>query len=162
MNGNRYTGWVIFPQRAIATIVLSAWMVMAAHATAARPAGAIVWKKGSSGQGEKISARELLQFTTKTSIPSYRNDERLIKFTGTGIFDLRIDPSTGETTGIHIFKSTGHDELDASALKALINWRFKPGLVRVVFPLTFAHYKNPWPSSPKGFLERDLQAIPRL
>jgi TonB family protein len=162
MNGNRYTGWVIFPQRAIATIVLSAWMVMAAHATAARPPGAIVWKKGSSGQGEKISARELLQFTTKTSIPSYREDDRINRFTGTGIFDLRIDPSTGETTGIRIFKSTGHDELDASALKALINWRFKPGLVRVVFPLTFAHYKNPWPSSPKGFLERDLQAIPRL
>jgi TonB family protein len=162
MNGNRYPGWVIFPQRAIATIVLSAWMVMAAHAAAARPPGAIVWKKGSGGEGEKISARELLQFTTKTSIPSYRNDDRLNKFTGTGIFDLRLDPSTGETTGIRIFKSTGHDELDASALKALINWRFKPGLVRVVFPLTFAHYENQWPRSPQGFLQRDLQAIPRL
>ena len=127
-----------------------------------RRPGAIVWKNGSGGQGEKISAREFLQFTTKTSIPSYREDDRLNRFTGTGIFDLRVDPTTGETTGIRIFKSTGHDELDASALKALINWRFKPGLVRVVFPLTFAHYKNPWPSSPKGFLERDLQAVPRL
>lgn len=150
---------MIFPERAIVTIVLSAWIVMAAQATAARQPGAIVWKKGSSGQGEKISARELLQFTTKTSIPSYRNDERLIKFTGTGIFDLRIDPSTGETTGIHIFRSTGHPELDISALKALINWRFKPGsLVRAVFPLMFAHWHNDWPASPGSFLERAMQS----
>ena len=133
---------------------------MAAHATAARRPGAIVWKKGSSSEGEKISARELLQFTTNTSIPSYRNDDRLNKFTGTGIFDLRLDPATGETTGIRIFKSTGHPELDISAVKALIDWRFKPGLVRVVFPLTFAHYENRWPRSPQGFLQRDLQAIP--
>jgi TonB family protein len=162
MNGNRYPGLVIFPHRATVTLVVVAWIVVAAHASAAPRPGAIVWKKGSGGQGEKISAREFLQFTTKTSIPSYREDDRINRFTGTGIFDLRIDPSTGETTGIRIFKSTGHDELDASALKALINWRFKPGLVRVVFPLTFAHNKNPWPRSPQGFLERDLQAIPRL
>jgi TonB family protein len=126
--------------------------VVAAQASGRRP-GALVWKKGSDAQGEKISARDLLQFTTKTPIPDYREDERLLKFTGTGIFDLRIDPSTGETTGIRIFKSTGHDELDASALKALINWRFKPGtLSRAVFPLTFGHYKKPWLITPDVYL----------
>ena len=154
MNGNRYAGLVmIFPHRATVTLVVVAWIVVGAHASAGRRPGAIVWKKGSGAQGEKLSAREFLQFTTKTSIPSYREDDRINRFTGTGIFDLRIDPSTGETTGIRIFKSTGHSELDVSAVKALINWRFKPGtLVRAVFPVRFVHVEIRGPITPEYFL----------
>jgi TonB family protein len=139
-------------RRVIATLLGLAWIVVAAQATAVPPV-ALVWKKGSDGRGEKISLRELVQFTTRTSKPSYQNDERLRKFTGTGIFDLRIDPSSGETTGIRIFKSTGHYELDLSAVKALINWRFKPGtLVRAVFPLRFVRVEIRGLVTPEYFL----------
>ncbi|MFL6518903.1 MAG: TonB family protein [Chthoniobacterales bacterium] len=82
----------------------------------------------------------------------YRENPALRKLTGVGIFDLRIDPATGETTGIRIVKSTGHSELDASALKALIRWRFKPGtLVRAVFPYMFAYYRSDWPITPQYY-----------
>jgi len=139
-------------RRVIATLLGLAWIVVAAQAKTVPPV-ALVWKKGSDGRGEKISLRELVQFTTRTSKPSYQNDERLRKFTGTGIFDLRIDASTGETTGIRIFKSTGHYELDVAAVKALIRWRFKPGtLVRAVFPVRFVRVEIRGPITPQYLL----------
>jgi len=126
-------------RRLVATLLGLAWTVVAAQAKTVPPV-ALVWKKGSDGGSEKISLRELSELIARTSKPSYQNDERLRRFTGTGIFDLRIDPSTGETTGVRIFKTTGHYELDVAAVKALINWRFKPGtLVRAVFPVRFVH-----------------------
>ena len=139
-------------RRVIATLLGLAWIVVGAQAKSVPPV-ALVWKKGSDGRGEKISLREFVRFTTRTSKPSYQNDERLRKFTGTGIFDLRIDASTGETTGIRIFKSTGHYELDVAAVKALIRWRFKPGtLVRAVLPVRFVHVEIRGPVTPEYFL----------
>src|SRR2546423_12944545 len=136
----------------IATLLGLAWIVVGAQAKSVPPV-ALVWKKGSDGRGEKISLREFVRFTTRTSRPSYQNDERLRKFTGTGIFDLRINASTGETTGIRIFKSTGHYELDVAAVKALIRWRFKPGtLVRAVFPIRFVRVEIRGPITPQYLL----------
>ena len=138
-------------RRVIATLLGLAWIAVAAQAKSVPPV-ALVWK-GSDGGAEKISLPELVRFTTRTSKPSYQNDERLRKFTGTGIFDLRIDASTGETTGIRIFKGTGHYELDVAAVKALIRWRFKPGtLVRAVFPVRFVHVEIRGPITPQYLL----------
>ncbi|MDP9004170.1 MAG: energy transducer TonB, partial [Verrucomicrobiota bacterium] len=98
---------------------------------------------------------------TKSAMPDYRENQELRKFTGVGVFDLRINPVTGETTGIRILKSTGHSELDASALKALIRWRFKSGtLIRAVFPVTFAHFRGDWPVTPGAFSDRDYMLRP--
>ena len=109
----------------------------------------------------KDTQQQLKQYLTNISVPDYREDEVLRKLTGIGVFDLRINPATGETTGVRILKSTGHSELDASALKALINWRFKPGtLIRAIFPFMFAHFRGDWPVTPGAFIDRDYLLRP--
>lgn len=149
------------PYRIILAFTVIVWLAIGAHVDARRILPTIVFKKGSGDLGEVVSARKLLQFTTKTSVPDYREADELRKFTGTGVFDLRIDPVTGETTGVRILKSTGHSELDASALKALINWRFKPGtLVRAVFPMTFTNRRNDWPESRGAVWDRGVRRRP--
>ena len=146
--------------RPILALAVIVWLAVAAHVEA-REFKAIVFKKGSPGLGERIPQQQLRQFITSTSVPDYRENEVLRKLTGIGVFDLRIDPATGETTGVRILKSTGHSELDASALKALINWRFKAGtLVRAVFPIMFAHFRSDWPITPGAFLPRDYSTRP--
>ena len=145
--------------RRILALAVIAWLAVAAHVEARRPTKAIIFKKGSSGLGEMISFQQLHQFLAKTPVPDYRENAELNKFTGIGVFDLRINPVTGETTGVRILKSTGHSELDASALKALIRWRFKAGtLIRAVFPFTFAHFRGDRPITP--YLPREYSLRP--
>jgi len=135
--------------RTILALAIIVWLAVAAEVDARAKPKAIVFKKGSPGLGEVIPQQQLSQYTTQTPVPDYRENEVLRKLTGIGVFDLRINPATGETTGVRILKSTGHSELDASALKALIRWRFKSGtLIRAVFPFRFAHFRGDWPITP--------------
>ena len=164
MDGNGYTSLVVPRSRTILALPIIVWLAVAAHVDArvdVHEFKAIVFKKGSPDLGEKIPQKQLREFITKTSVPDYRENEVLRKLTGIGVFDLQINPATGETTGVRILKSTGHSELDASALKALINWRFKPGtLIRAIFPFTFAHFRSDWPVTPGAFIDRDYLLRP--
>jgi TonB family protein len=139
--------------RAVLVLAAIGWLALAAHVEARRANHkAMIFKKGSPSVGEMIPQEQLRQYLIRYPVADYRENRELVKLTGVGIFDLRIDPATGETTGIRIVKSTGHSELDASALKALIRWRFKPGtLVRAVFPYMFAHYRSEWPITPQYY-----------
>jgi TonB family protein len=160
INGNGYTSLVVSRSRPILALPIIVWLAVAGHVDA-REFKAIVFKKGSPDLGERIPQEQLKQFITNVSVPDYRGNEVLRKLTGVGVFDLRINPATGETTGIRILKSTGHSELDASALKALINWRFKPGtLIRAIFPFMFAHFRDDWPITPGAFSDRDYMLRP--
>ena len=160
MDGNGYTSLVVPRSRTILALPIILGLAVAAHSDA-REFKAIVFKKGSPDLGEKIPQQQLKQYLTNISVPDYRENEVLRKLTGVGVFDLRINPATGETTGVRILKSTGHSELDASALKALINWRFKPGtLIRAIFPFMFAHFRGDWPVTPGAFIDRDYLLRP--
>jgi TonB family protein len=150
---------VVPRSRTILALAVLAWLAVAAQVDARAKPGAIVFKKGSPALGEVIPQQQLSQYTTQTPVPDYLENEELRKFTGIGVFDLRINPATGETTGVRILKSTGHSELDASALKALIRWRFKPGtLIRAVFPFMFAHFRGDRPITP--YLPREYSLRP--
>jgi TonB family protein len=152
---------VVPRSRANLAVALIVWLVVAAHVEARLPTKAIVFKKGSPGLGEMIPLRQFSQYLTKSPVPDYRENAELRKLTGIGVFDLRIDPATGETTGVRILKSTGHSELDGSALKALIRWRFKSGtLIRAVFPFMFAHSRSDWPISPQYYFPGEYSLRP--
>ena len=70
--------------------------------------------------------------------PEYPIEARRLHLTGGGIFVLNIDVKTLSVKSIQIQKSTGHAILDAAAMKALINYRFKPGVPpRVWVPVRF-------------------------
>jgi TonB family protein len=47
--------------------------------------------------------------------------------TGSGHFLMKVDVKTGLVTSVTVVKSTGHRELDDSAIEALRQWRFQHG-----------------------------------
>jgi TonB family protein len=63
---------------------------------------------------------------THRPFPDYPAALRMRRMTGDGIFRMYVDEQ-GRVTAITILKSTGHKELDIVAMKALVEWRGKPG-----------------------------------
>jgi len=60
------------------------------------------------------------------------------RLTGRGHFLMKVDVKTGLVTSVTVVKSTGHRELDESAIEALRQWRFNTGTVRQVsIPISF-------------------------
>jgi protein TonB len=97
-----------------------------------------------------ISADEFRARFIETPKPDYPEIARRLHHTGTGVYGLYFDVR-GEVSGIRIFKSTGHPELDIAALKGLVRWRAKPGPKwKVKLPVTFTltermeTYVNPY------------------
>jgi TonB family protein len=70
---------------------------------------------------------------TKSREASRRN------LAGSGLFFLTVDLKTGLVGSVTIIKSTGHSELDQSAIEALKQWRFNAGAVsKVRLPVIFS------------------------
>ncbi|HEX4637901.1 MAG TPA: energy transducer TonB [Chthoniobacterales bacterium] len=46
---------------------------------------------------------------------------------GRGRYRLKINPSNGQVDEVKIVKSTGYADLNKLAVKALLQWQFKPG-----------------------------------
>ena len=46
---------------------------------------------------------------------------------GRGVFRLTINPHNGQVDEVKIVKSTGYEDLNKLAAKALFQWQFQPG-----------------------------------
>jgi TonB family protein len=73
--------------------------------------------------------------------PEYPMKSQHLGYQGQGIYRLVINKKTGMADEIKVLKTTGHRELDASAVMTLLNWKFQPGTidhrdVLIVFELT--------------------------
>jgi len=69
--------------------------------------------------------------------PDYPQWARARHLGGTGMFRMRIDEQ-GHVTNVSVLKSTGHQELDSLAIKALSRWRGRPGPKwELDMPITF-------------------------
>jgi TonB family protein len=72
--------------------------------------------------------------------PEYPMKSQHLGYQGQGIYRLMINEKTGVVDEVKVMKSTGHRELDASAVMTLFNWKFRPGVnhrdLLVVFSLT--------------------------
>ena len=60
---------------------------------------------------------------------------------GQGIYRLVVNEKTGVADEVKVLRTTGHRDLDASAVMTLFQWKFRPGAVKqrdvlVVFHLT--------------------------
>jgi TonB family protein len=70
--------------------------------------------------------------------PEYPYEARRGRITGTGIVLIKVDASTGKVVSAEMAPSTGSVVLDAAALAAFRQWRFKPGTVATArLPITF-------------------------
>lgn len=83
----------------------------------------------------------------KLEAPAYPEVAKRWHVQGTGMFRVSIDIKTGHVTNVSIIKSTGYGVLDASAIRALRAWRWKPGKYREVnVPINFILQ---WPYKPQ-------------
>jgi TonB family protein len=93
---------------------------------------------GIGPRGEALSNRQVRQSILTTSRIHYPKLSRRLRSRGTGLYEMRIDTSTGKVNEVAILKSSGARILDIECMRALGHWRFKPGTVRAArLPVTF-------------------------
>jgi TonB family protein len=71
----------------------------------------------------------------------YPMKSKSLGYQGQGIYRLVVNKQTGIVNEVKVMKTTGHRELDATAVMTFFNWKFKPGVldhrdILVVFHLT--------------------------
>jgi len=76
--------------------------------------------------------------------PDYPVGARAHRFTGAGMFIIRVPVKTGRVAEVWVSRSTGHAILDAATVNALKQWRFKPGTLRPIGEI------SPWRHDPFG------------
>jgi TonB family protein len=64
--------------------------------------------------------------------PDYPLEARARRFTGAGMFIIRVHVKTGRVVEVRVARSTGHAILDQAALRAFSQWRFKPGALKPI------------------------------
>jgi TonB family protein len=70
--------------------------------------------------------------------PEYPYEARRGRITGTGSVLIKVDATTGKVVSAEMAPSTGSVVLDAAALAAFRQWRFRPGTVTTArLPITF-------------------------
>ena len=62
--------------------------------------------------------------------PYYSEFTAAHHFKGSGLFILRIRVNTGRVVEVRVVQSTRHPALDAAAVRALNDWRFKPDCLK--------------------------------
>ena len=85
---------------------------------------------GIGPHGEALSNTQVRKSILATSPIHYPKLSRRLRSRGTGLYEMRVNPSTGKVDEVAILKSTGARILDIECMRALGHWRFKPGTVR--------------------------------
>jgi len=89
--------------------------------------------------GQYVTAEQARQFALATPKPVYPRSALQRGITGSGVFKVYVHAKTGRLKGVKILRSTRDKALDAAAIWALLQWRFKPGALRTmrqVYPPT--------------------------
>ena len=59
---------------------------------------------------------------------------------GQGVYRLVINPKTGMADEVKVLQSSSTRKLDAAAVMAFMQWKFKPGSIKEIdVPLSFLH-----------------------
>ena|GEM_PF-879167 len=81
--------------------------------------------------------------------PNYPVGARARHNQGTGFFRATIDVKTGSVAEVSVLKSTGSPELDASAARAIRQWRWRPHRWKEInVPVTFTMHARTTKGSP--------------
>jgi periplasmic protein TonB len=85
--------------------------------------------------------------------PEYPPEALAHHLTGNGMFLMRVHVNSGRVAQVSVVQSTGHTVLDAAAVRALQQWRFKPGALPPIGVIA------PWRHDPFG-KEDALMKVP--
>jgi TonB family protein len=93
---------------------------------------------GTGPRGEPLSDRQVRQCLVSPPRIHYPTLSRRLRSRGSGLYEMRVETSTGKVTEVVILKSTGARILDIECIRALGHCRFKPSTVTAVrTPVTF-------------------------
>ncbi|MBV9009427.1 MAG: TonB family protein [Verrucomicrobia bacterium] len=80
-----------------------------------------------------------VQDITNRIAPEYPDEERAAHHYGGGLYRVKLDPATGMVTSVSTLITAGYRGLDASAVAALRQWRWKPGIWKQIdLPITYS------------------------
>jgi len=100
-----------------------------------------------SAEQQFASRAQIAQCLKAAPKPYYSDFTAAHHFRGSGLFILRIRVKTGRVVEVRVAQSTSHPSLDAAAVRALSDWRFKPDCLKptkgtddalLKIPVTFA------------------------
>jgi TonB family protein len=88
---------------------------------------------------QQESGSDYKRYLTTERLPEYPEKARRERLTGSGLVGLEINTGKGEVTSVRMLKSTGHQVLDAAALKACRRFGFVPGTIATAeVPVSFS------------------------
>lgn len=100
---------------------------------------------GRGINGQTLTENQIKGAIVSKTRPDYPIEARRARITGSGTYEMRIDPKTGRVKGVLVVQSTGSKILDWAVVRAFSQWRFKPGVVTAVrSPVKFWVGGNPW------------------
>ena len=102
---------------------MSTWRILAVAAAA------VILIAVHAFAGATVSAEQARQWAIAMPKPVYPESARQSGITGSGLFKLYVHVKTGSVKSVKIWRSTGNRALDAAAIWALLQWRFKPGVL---------------------------------
>jgi TonB family protein len=95
--------------------------------------------------GQALTENQIKGAVLSRTPPDYPIEARRAGITGSGMFEMRIDPKTGRVKGVLVVQSTGNQILDWEVVRAFSQWRFKPGVVTAVrSPVIFTRTGGRW------------------
>jgi TonB family protein len=95
--------------------------------------------------GQALTESQMKGAILSMTRPDYPIEARRARITGSGMYEMRIDPKTGRVKGVLVVQSTGSQILDWAVIRAFGRWRFKPGVVAAArSPVIFTTTGNPW------------------
>ena len=110
---------------------MSTWSILVVAAAA------VILVAADASAGPYVTAEQVRQLAIATPKPVYPESARQRGITGSGVFKLYVHVKTGQLRSVKLLHSTGNRALDAAAIWALLQWRFKPGVlptIRKLYP----------------------------
>jgi len=84
-----------------------------------------------------------MEDVTKQIAPEYSKLDQAHRVAGFGLYRVAVDLKTGSVKKVSVIQSTGVATLDASAIKALGQWLWKPGKWKEVsVPIAFVPFSR--------------------
>lgn len=111
---------------------------MNARTVALASAALLLFRLGA-GASTHVTAEQARRLVIFAPRPAYPESARTRGIQGSGSFKLIVRVKTGRIQRIVVFRSTGSPTLDAAAIKAFRQWRFKPRVLpsmRQLYPPT--------------------------
>jgi TonB family protein len=88
---------------------------------------------------QKLSGEDVKKELVAAPTPPYPLEARRLRMAGKGLFWVHFDKTSGQVDAVKIVQSTGHAELDNSAVSTFYHWRCRPGALKeATIPIGFS------------------------